>query len=124
MAIHDEDKKNTPGKPKNVHDDFNERMTIGNEPDPSAKRNVGRGGDLERDDQKDKLENMHIGGSEATGYGAIDPDSKESYAQGPGFEFEGSDTAMDDSVNGIRSSDQPLDSTSTNQEQDGDPSRI
>ncbi len=107
-----------------MHDDFNERVTVGNRPDPSAKRNVGRGGDLERADQKDKLENMHIGGSEATGYGANDPDSKESYVQGPGFEYEGSDTAMDDSVNGIRSSDQPLDSKKQEKDQEGDASRI
>ncbi|TXK46366.1 hypothetical protein FVR03_10790 [Pontibacter qinzhouensis] len=124
MAIRDEDKKSTPDKPKNVHDDFNKRVTIGNEPDPSAKRNVGRGGDLERDDQKDKLENMHIGGNEATGYGANDPKSKESYAQGPGFEFEGSDTAMDDSVNGIRNSDQPFEGEASANDQEGDPTRV
>ena len=96
---------------------------MGNRPDPTAKRNVGYGGALERPDQKDRLENLHIGGNETTGYGANNPNSKESYAQGPGFEYEGSDTGMDDDVNGIRSRSQPLgdDDTIPN---DSDQSRI
>ena len=81
---------------------------MGNHPDPSAKRNIGPNGETERPGQKDKLENLHIGGNETTGYGANDPDSVESISEGPGFEFEGSDTGMDDDVAGIRRGDQPL----------------
>lgn len=104
----DEDKKATPSREKNINDDFNKRMTMGNHPDPSAKRNIGPDGYTERPGQMDKLENMHIGGNEVTGYGANDPKSRESFAQGPGFEYEGSDTGMDDDVAGVRRGDQPL----------------
>src|SRR5690606_26901963 len=86
----------------------NKRVTLGNHPDPSAKRNMGPGGTTERAGQKDKLENLHIGGNEATGYGGNNPNSTEEFAQGPGFEFEGSDTGMDDDVAGVRSGDQPF----------------
>jgi hypothetical protein len=92
----------------NINNEYRDRVGMGNHPDPSAKRNIGRNGETERPDQKDKLENLHIGGNEATGYGANDETDVESFAQGPGFEFEGSDTGMDDSVAGIRSGDQPL----------------
>ena len=78
---------------------------------------------MERPDQKDRLENLHIGGDETTGYGANNPNSKESYAQGPGFEYEGSDTGMDDDVNGIRSRSQPLGGDDT-EPNDSDQSRI
>ena len=94
MAIDEENRQNTPSSEKNVNSDFNKRMTMNNHPDPSAKRNVGYGGQLERSGQKNKLENMHIQGDETTGYGANDPKSVDYLAQGPGFEFEGSDTAM------------------------------
>ncbi len=123
MSIREENQQNTPDKPKNVNDDYNQRVAPGNHPDPSAKRNIGKDGALERSGQKDKLENLHIGGNETTGYGANDRTETESFAQGPGFEFEGSDTAMDDSVNGIRSQDQPLGSSNT-EENDADPGRI
>ncbi|WP_242928720.1 hypothetical protein [Pontibacter vulgaris] len=123
MSIREEDQQNTPGKVKNVNDDFNQRMAPGNRPDPSAKRNVGKDGALEREGQKDKLENLHIQGNETTGYGANDKTEIESFAQGPGFEYEGSDTAMGDSVNGIRSQDQPLGSDKT-KPNDADQSRI
>lgn len=113
MAIREEDQQTTPDRPKNIFDKDKQEQTNGNQPDPSAKRNVGLNGDTERSGQKDKLENMHIGGNEITGYGANDPDSIESFAQGPGFEYEGSYDEMDGSVNGIRSSDQPLDSDKT-----------
>lgn len=109
MATEDKDKNRT-DRIKNTNSDYKERMTMGNHPDPTAKRNVGPGGDLERKGQKDKLQNLHIKGDEATGYGANDPKNVESFAQGPGYEYEGSDTAMDDEVNGIRSRQQPLDS--------------
>lgn len=94
--------------PDNINNEYRDRVGMGNHPDPTAKRNIGQNGETERPGQKDKLENLHIGGNEATGYGANDPDSKESFAQGPGFEFEGSDTGMDDNVAGIRRGDQPL----------------
>jgi hypothetical protein len=109
----DKDESNT----KNIHDDYNDRNTMGNTPDPSAKRNIGPNGDLQRNDQKDKLENLHIGGNELTGYGANNPDSKESDTQGPGFEMEGSYDAMDGTANGLRMNDQPLDSKETNSDQ-------
>lgn len=108
MAIEEEDMQNTPSREKNINSDFNKRVSMGNHPDPSAKRNIGPGGQTERSGQKDKLENLHIGGNEATGYGANDPKSVDYLSQGPGFEFEGSDTAMDDDLNGIRSKEQPL----------------
>ncbi|MHC2993213.1 hypothetical protein OB13_17105 [Pontibacter sp. HJ8] len=108
MSIREEDQQNTPNRPKNINEEHRKGQTMGNKPDPSAKRNVGYGGDLERADQKDSLENLHIGGNETTGYGANNPKSTEEFAQGPGFEYEGSDTAMDDDVNGVRSRDQPL----------------
>ena len=110
MAIREEDQQTTPSSPKNIYDKDYREQTNGNQPDPSAKRNVGLNGDTERTGQMDKLENMHIGGNETTGYGANDPNSVESIAQGPGFEFEGSYDAMDGTNNGIRNGEQPLDS--------------
>ncbi|MFD3001571.1 hypothetical protein ACFS7Z_14465 [Pontibacter toksunensis] len=92
----------------NINNDYRDRVGMGNHPDPSAKRNMGPNGTTERPGQKDKLENLHIGGNETTGYGANTDENAESISQGPGFEFEGSDTAMDDSVNGIRRGDQLL----------------
>ncbi|WP_276497283.1 hypothetical protein [Pontibacter litorisediminis] len=108
MDNNKEDKKKAPSEEKNIHSDYNERVGMGNNPDPSAKRNIGPDGYTERPGQKDKLKNLHIGGNETTGYGANDPQSHEATAQGPGFEFEGSDTGMDDDVAGIRTGDQPL----------------
>lgn len=105
MSEREEDQHKTPD---NIENDYRERVGMGNHPDPSAKRNIGRNGETERLNQKDQLENLHIGGNEATGYGANDDESIESFAQGPGFEFEGSDTGMDDDVAGIRRGDQPL----------------
>ena len=118
-----EDKKQTPNSPKNVNDEHRKGQTMGNKPDPTAKRNVGYGGAMERANQKDSLENLHIGGNEATGYGDNNPKSTEEFAQGPGFEYEGSDTGMDDDVNGIRSKPQPLGSKDT-EPTDSDSSRI
>lgn len=123
MSTNDEDIQNTPNHPKNVNDEHRKSQTKGNKPDPSAKRNVGYGGDLERGDQKDSLENLHIQGNETTGYGANNPNSTEEFAQGPGFEYEGSDTAMDDDVNGIRSRPQPLGDDDT-EPSNSDQSRI
>jgi hypothetical protein len=116
MAIEDKDQENKPHL-KNKNNDYQERVGMGNHPDPSAKRNIGPGGAQERPGQKDKLENLHIGGNETTGYGANDSTDIESFAQGPGYEFEGSDTAMDDDVNGIRTRQQPLGSDSTEKDE-------
>ncbi|PRY11213.1 hypothetical protein CLV24_1118 [Pontibacter ummariensis] len=100
--------ENVGNRPDKVNDEYNERMTLGNHPDPTAKRNMGSDGQTERRGQKDKLENLHIGGNEVSGYGDNNHRSVESFAQGPGFEYEGSDTAMDDDVAGVRRGDQPL----------------
>lgn len=108
MATQDENKQNTPDNIKNINSDFNRRVSMNNRPDPSAKRNVGPGGTLERAGLKDKLENMHIQGDETTGYGATNKTNNDYLAQGPGFEAEGSDTAMGDNHNGIRNSEQPF----------------
>lgn len=58
--------------------------------DPSALRNTGANGYLQRNDQKDQLENLHIGGSETSPQGGNDHDGAGEQAQGPGFEMEGS----------------------------------
>ncbi|QHL86717.1 hypothetical protein GU926_04400 [Nibribacter ruber] len=119
MAIHDEENTG-PDKLKNVNNENHQRNAPGNHPDPSAKRNVGLNGDLERNDQKDNLENLHITGNETTGMGHLDRDSREATSQGPGFEVEGSDTAMDSDTNGIRMNDQPFgeDQQSSDKNQD------
>jgi len=121
MAILEEDNQNTTDRPNNIYDKDYREQTNENRPDPSAKRNVGLGGETERRGQKDKLENLHIGGNEATGYGANDPDSVESTAQGPGFEAEGSYEEGDGSVNGVRLNDQPFgsDKTEPNENSEG-----
>ncbi|RDC62850.1 hypothetical protein [Adhaeribacter pallidiroseus] len=125
MALAEEDKQTTPNKPKTVNSDYHQDQANGNQPDPSAYRNVGPNGETERNDQKDSLSNLHIGGNETTGYGANDPESKESIAQGPGFEFEGSYDEMDGQTNGIRANDQPFGSKETKpEESDSDYSRI
>ena len=58
--------------------------------DPSAARNVGANGYTQRDNQKDQLENLHIGGSDTTPGGGNDHTNAGEQAQGPGFEAEGS----------------------------------
>jgi len=121
MAISEENNQTTPAKAGNIYDKDYREQTNGNQPDPSAKRNIGRNGETERSGQMDKLENLHIGGNETTGYGANSPDSVESIAQGPGFEYEGSYEEGDGSVNGIRTNDQPLgsDTTEPNENESG-----
>ncbi|MFC6998184.1 hypothetical protein [Rufibacter roseus] len=113
MAIKDKDNHAADSRPQSLNDETHQRNAPGNHPDPTAKRNIGLNGETERNDQKDKLENLHIGGNEITGYGANDHTEKESFAQGPGFEYEGSYQEMDGSVNGVRSTDQPLGSDDT-----------
>ncbi|ALW86035.1 hypothetical protein AUC43_13615 [Hymenobacter sedentarius] len=58
--------------------------------DPSAARNTGANGYTQRDNQKDQLENLHIGGSETSPQGGNQHTSADEQAQGPGFESEGS----------------------------------
>ena len=57
--------------------------------DPSAQRNTGANGYTQRSDQKDQLENLHIGGSETSPQGGNDHKNAGEQAQGPGFEAEG-----------------------------------
>ena len=58
--------------------------------DPSAARNTGANGYTQRNNQKDQLDNLHIGGSETSPQGGNDHASVGEQAQGPGFETEGS----------------------------------
>ena len=58
--------------------------------DPTAARNTGANGYTQRNNQKDQLENLHIGGSETSPQGGNDHNSAGEQAQGPGFEVEGS----------------------------------
>ena len=58
--------------------------------DPSALRNTGARGYTERSNQKDQLDNLHIGGSETSPQGGNDHQNAGEQAQGPGFEVEGS----------------------------------
>ena len=58
--------------------------------DATAHRNQGAGGYTQRSNQKDQLENLHIGGSDTEPYGANEHDDAGEQAQGPGFEAEGS----------------------------------
>ncbi|SHK51060.1 hypothetical protein [Hymenobacter psychrotolerans] len=58
--------------------------------DATAHRNQGPGGYTQRSDQKDQLENLHIGGSDTEPYGANEHHDAGEQSQGPGFETEGS----------------------------------
>ena len=58
--------------------------------DPSAKRNVGANGYDQRSNQKDQLENLHIGGDETHPQGGNNHDTIGENAQGPGYTAEGS----------------------------------
>ncbi|GAB3634423.1 hypothetical protein GCM10027422_00130 [Hymenobacter arcticus] len=58
--------------------------------DASAHRNVGANGYTQRNDQKDQLENLHIGGSETEPQGGSNHATAGEQAQGPGFTEEGS----------------------------------
>ncbi len=57
--------------------------------DASAARHISSDGDTQRGNQKDQLENLHIGGSESEPQGATTRTTNEQQ-QGPGFEAEGS----------------------------------
>lgn len=58
--------------------------------DPTAYRNQGAGGYTQRSDQKDQLENLHIGGAEGVPQGGNEHHDAGEHASGPGFESEGS----------------------------------
>ena len=58
--------------------------------DASAHRNVGANGYTQRSNQKDQLENLHIGGSETEPQGGNNHTTAGEQAQGPGFTEEGS----------------------------------
>lgn len=58
--------------------------------DPSAARYTGANGYIERANQKDQLENLHIGGGEGQPQGGNNHTDAGEQAQGPGFEVEGS----------------------------------
>ncbi|RZK32913.1 MAG: hypothetical protein EOO61_16370 [Hymenobacter sp.] len=70
--------------------------------DASAARNTGANGYTQRSDQKDQLENLHIGGGEGQPMGGNNHDTVGEQAQGPGFTEEGSYELGE----GIRSQDQ------------------
>ncbi|WP_230687491.1 hypothetical protein [Hymenobacter ruricola] len=72
--------------------------------DPSAARNVGANGYTQRSNQKDQLDNLHIGGSETSPQGGNDHVHAGEQAQGPGFEAEGS-VELD---HNLRTRDQPF----------------
>ena len=59
-------------------------------PAPTSARNIGANGYDHRNNQKDQLENLHIGGSETSPQGGNDHENAGEQAQGPGFEAEGS----------------------------------
>ena len=58
--------------------------------DASAHRNVGANGYTQRNNQKDQLQNLHIGGSETEPQGGNNHTTAGEQAQGPGFTEEGS----------------------------------
>lgn len=75
--------------------------------DASAHRNVGANGYTQRSDQKDQLQNLHIGGSETEPQGGNNHDTAGEQAQGPGFTEEGS-YELDEQGEGIRMHEQKL----------------
>jgi hypothetical protein len=58
--------------------------------DASAARYTGAHGYTQRSDQKDQLENLHIGGGEGETMGGTEHNGANEQQQGPGFEVEGS----------------------------------
>lgn len=58
--------------------------------DASAHRNVGANACTQRNNQKDQLQNLHIGGSETEPQGGNNHTTVGEQAQGPGFTEEGS----------------------------------
>jgi hypothetical protein len=78
-----------------------------NSDDASAHRNVGANGYTQRSDQKDQLQNLHIGGGEGEPQGGNNHDTAGEQAQGPGFTEEGS-YELDEQGEGIRMHEQKL----------------
>ncbi len=78
-----------------------------NSDDASAHRNMGANGYTQRSDQKDQLQNLHIGGSETEPQGGNNHDTPGEQAQGPGFTQEGS-YEIDEQGEGIRMHEQKL----------------
>ncbi|MDQ2768967.1 MAG: hypothetical protein M3Y54_00500 [Bacteroidota bacterium] len=83
------------GIPKNAaleqEKDYQQSQSNGKDTsDPTAQRNIGAHGYTQRSNQKDQLENLHIGGSETEPQGGNNHQSAGEQAQGPGFEAEGS----------------------------------
>jgi hypothetical protein len=78
-----------------------------NSDDASAHRNVGANGYTQRSDQKDQLQNLHIGGSETEPQGGNNHGTANEQAQGPGFTEEGS-YELDEQGEGIRMHEQQL----------------
>jgi hypothetical protein len=76
-----------------------------NSDDASAHRNIGANGYTQRSDQKDQLENLHIGGSETEPQGGSNHNTAGEQAQGPGFTEEGS-YELDEQGEGIRMHEQ------------------
>jgi hypothetical protein len=76
-----------------------------NSDDASAHRNVGANGYTQRSDQKDQLQNLHIGGGEGEPQGGNNHDTAGEQAQGPGFTEEGS-YELDEQGEGIRMHEQ------------------
>ena len=71
--------------------EYDENQSNGKESDdPSAQRNIGANGYDQRSNQKDQLENLHIGGDETHPQGGTNHDTAGETAQGPGFTKEGS----------------------------------
>ncbi|UOR07304.1 hypothetical protein MUN82_09430 [Hymenobacter aerilatus] len=71
--------------------EFDESQSNGKEmSDPSAARYTGANGYTQRSNQKDQLENLHIGGDETHPQGGNEHHAEGENAQGPGFTKEGS----------------------------------
>ena len=73
--------------------------------DASASRNTGANDYTQRSDQKDQLQNLHIGGSETEPQGGNNHSTAGEQAQGPGFTEEGS-YELDEQGEGMRMHEQ------------------
>ncbi|RYU78238.1 hypothetical protein [Hymenobacter persicinus] len=104
MAI-DNQNDTSAGKNEQFENEKEFKKSVSNDKesdDASAHRNIGARGYTQRSDQKDQLENLHIGGSETTPQGGNDHYNEGEQAQGPGFTKEGSN----EMGNSIRTQDQ------------------
>jgi hypothetical protein len=98
--MENEEKKHPHHESKKVKSEeaYERDQANGNIGDPSSKRNIGLGGEMQRNNQKDELENLHIAGNEVSGYGATNHTDAGENAAGPGFEAEGSEYSNDHPV--------------------------